>query len=188
MVGIIPADIGSAACNERMVRLVIKPGDFIADTPLGQILAREQQAVAAQLRADEIAEGEARLASIVESLLPHHLAREYEVPDEQQTAAIQEFTRWCRKEPAGYMPAKADTLAAYLIARTARGLSTDAAKKIVESVRLMHDISEKYIDGAAVKAVMAYLAELDTIEAATVVEAATNIELPKTNGGSHEQP
>ena len=78
--------------------------------------------------------------------------------------------------------------ASYILARTLdEGLSTDKAKQIVAGIQFAHDVSERYINSSILKAALAFMAQIDVDEAATVAESVAELELPKTNGnGSHE--
>jgi hypothetical protein len=188
-IGILPNDIGSPDCAARMVRVVIKPGE-LGDGELNALISEKAAAVAASSRADEVARREAVLASIVDRILQHHLARECNLPDAETTArhtnTMREFTKWCSKHGVRGLPAKAETLVSYLLARALEeGLSTDAAKDIIAGVQFAHNVSGQYIDGSILKAALAFLEQIDADEA--VAEAAAEIKLPSTNGGSHER-
>jgi hypothetical protein len=157
----------------------------LAQDPLNQIIAEKAAAVAASSRADEVARREAVLASVVDAVLPLHIARECKLPDADTIARhnliMEEFGKWCWREKVGHLPAKPATLLAYLVARIARGLSTAEAREIVAGVQFAHDVSEQYLDCSFPRAALAFLAEIEAVEAA---EAAAQIEL-KTNGHEH---
>jgi hypothetical protein len=201
MTGILSAkyEIGPALCGpvaagtagmppERAPAVPVQPSDNLLD----QIIEEKRAAVAVQSRAEEIARREAVLAASFEGVLQHHLARECRLPDAEttarHTAVMREFSRWCSKHGVSAMPAKAETAASYILARTLdEGLSTDKAKQIVAGIQFAHDVSERYINSSILKAALAFMAQIDVDEAATVAESVAELELPKTNGnGSHE--
>jgi hypothetical protein len=192
MTGILPIGLASGGpIVAGPARSAAAPAVPAQPDLLGDIIAEKAAAVIAQSRADEVARREAVLASSVDAVLQHHLARECKLPDAEtiarHTAVMREFSRWCSKHGVGAMPAKAETLVAYLLARILeKGLSTGAAKEIVAAVQFAHDVSGQYLDGPILKAALDFLAQLDVDEAAAIVEAAADLKLPSTNGGSHD--
>jgi hypothetical protein len=100
MPGILPDDVGAAACTERLARA--QSVDLLAGTELGELIADRATAAKANTVAAEREKREAVLAEVVDHVLQHELAKEYECTwpgadkIKEYTAAAKTFIAWAR--------------------------------------------------------------------------------------------
>ena len=185
--GILPHDVGSPACNERIVRIV--PGDLFADTELGKIIAEKATAAAADTVAAERKRREQTLSAAVEHVIEGDLLREIARtwPDEatmqRYTAEYKQFTSWCRARGIAWMPAASTTLCGYLIDRTLTDdIGIDAVLDIVDAISFAHEATSSFLERSPINATIQFLRRVGDEMAGFAVEAADSLVKPAANG------